>query len=354
MSSYLHNLVLRSFGLVETAQPRVASLFEPQPAWMPLDAQANLRPVPELDRVADADENPAHVPSADARSIASRKAPPALSHLPPTDAAPSLPHIEHEPSPHIAPHQPRGKLFDSAPLKANELPEAQSDSTDASRVEPQTARVRDEAIARPLLQRETHASVQPAPLSSSGMTDAQNVARAPSPAETIRVPEQVATKSLVQTIESAAHALSTQQQPRAETNLPPEKRAHAQHEAPPTIVKEVSVQRVVERSPLTERSQLPALLQDEPSTISDDARGRRAPLLVRPRVSHYRDEKSLADDSQQARAAEPEQVVHVTIGRIEVRAVSPQPQAKTTRSKPQPAQSLEEYLRQRAQGGGSR
>ena len=114
------------------------------------------------------------------------------------------------------------------------------------------------------------------------------------------------------------------------------------------------MQRVVERTPLTERSQLPALLQDEPSTISDDARGRRAPLLVRPRVSHYRDEKGLSDDSQQARAAEPEQVVHVTIGRIEVRAVSPQPQAKTTRSKPQPAQSLEEYLRQRAQGGGSR
>ena len=41
MSSYLHNLVLRSFGLVETAQPRVASLFEPQPAWTPLDAHAN-------------------------------------------------------------------------------------------------------------------------------------------------------------------------------------------------------------------------------------------------------------------------------------------------------------------------
>jgi hypothetical protein len=85
------------------------------------------------------------------------------------------------------------------------------------------------------------------------------------------------------------------------------------------------------------------------------AQQRPEALIVQPQVSRYV-EPERQDSLQQTRAAEPEQIVQVTIGRIEVRAASPQPAQARTQPKGshQPSQSLEEYLRQRARGGASR
>ena len=53
-------------------------------------------------------------------------------------------------------------------------------------------------------------------------------------------------------------------------------------------------------------------------------------------------------------AKEPEPVIHVTIGRIEVRAINPDPPPKAARV-PASASvtSLEKYMRREARGGGA-
>ena len=66
-----------------------------------------------------------------------------------------------------------------------------------------------------------------------------------------------------------------------------------------------------------------------------------SPRLVSPRV------RALPPTKEPAPTAP---TIHITIGRVEVRAVPP-PVREKARPKPQPGLSLEEYLRQRANGG---
>jgi hypothetical protein len=80
---------------------------------------------------------------------------------------------------------------------------------------------------------------------------------------------------------------------------------------------------------------------------------RRETVIAQPQVSRYV-EMQRPESLQKPRPLEPEQIVQVTIGRVEVRASStPAAQGKTQpKAVRQPSQSLEEYLRRRGQGGG--
>jgi hypothetical protein len=81
---------------------------------------------------------------------------------------------------------------------------------------------------------------------------------------------------------------------------------------------------------------------------------RRETVIAQPQISRYV-EMQRPESLQKARAVEPEQIVQVTIGRIEVRASSP-PALNEGKAQPKsarrPSQSLEEYLRGRGQQGG--
>jgi hypothetical protein len=357
MSNYLHNLLMRSFGVMEIAQPRVASLFEPltPAALTPVDASAHSRPAPELARPADEAERGAPVSPTEDRplSLPQTKHSSAPSTLPSADATPSTPETEQQVSPETHLRQPRGKLIDST--RAEDLaepPEAPKPSQAVSGTKHQGER-EHASIAQPLFQSETPQHKRPVPPPSSIMKEAARPASATPPDETIRVHERVLIKSEAASDERRPAVAQRQTQAEIDDRADASLRTHAPLEAAPPVVKNVFTERVVERELLIERPS--SLSQDERSTIRDVTGVKPETLIVRPRLSRSAEGNGLPDAHQSARAAEPEQVVQVTIGRIEVRAVSPPAQAKAgQRSAPRPTQSLEEYLRQRAKGGGNR
>jgi len=74
-------------------------------------------------------------------------------------------------------------------------------------------------------------------------------------------------------------------------------------------------------------------------------------IAVQPQITTY------AESSQQRQnvSAEPPEAaptIHVTIGRLEVRATPPPSSPKNEKRSRAPVMSLDEYLRQRAQGNG--
>jgi hypothetical protein len=355
MSNYLHNLVMRRCGMRESAQPRMASLFEPLPhtALTPVDARADSRPAQGLAHTVDGDERGAHRLSTEAGPLS----PPQATHssarslLSPTGVPPSPYEIEQPSSPHIALNQPREKLINSTRAEdAGEPHDTRKPSQAPSDTEPSRER-KQASVAQPFFEAETSRHERPAPPSLIPK-DSSKAETAPQPDETIRVQERASIKSQAEGDERSATHAAARRQPQAEVKDGPGESSgpRATHEDAPPVVKEIVKERIIERELSRERP--PALLQDEPSTIRDTTRVKPEMLIVRPRVSRHL-EKGFPDALQSTRAAEPEQVVHVTIGRIEVRAVPPTAQSKAEqRSTSQPAQSLEEYLRKRARGGG--
>lgn len=79
-----------------------------------------------------------------------------------------------------------------------------------------------------------------------------------------------------------------------------------------------------------------------------------APLVVRPKLDRYAEPPMpRAQMGSQTQSAPPsEQVINVTIGRIEVRATPPPSAAPRTSNQKPPVMSLDDYLRQRSGRGG--
>ncbi len=359
MSNYLHNLVMRSFGRAEIAQPRVASLFEPLPAaaaFTPVDAVQNFGPArtQEPARISERAERYGPDSSAEvAPNFAPPPRPTLRSFSPSMDTEPPASQIEQEtPAPRVIERQLRGKSIE--PVRAEPVAEpfqAREASPAASSATAQGER-RHASDAEPLPQRETHALVAPAPHPSSIMKETREASSPPQPLETIRAPERATIKFEDRIDESLARDVARQRLDEASYEDDSSHGPRASLEAAPPVIRKVFTDRVVERELSIERPS--SLSHDETSTIRDVTNVKPDALTVYPRVARPQ-ERGAPDDSQRARASSPEQVVQVTIGRIEVRAVSPPAQTRTEqRSAPRTAQSLEEYLRQRAKGGGSR
>ncbi len=124
----------------------------------------------------------------------------------------------------------------------------------------------------------------------------------------------------------------------------------------PTIVEHLAVQRVISEPERSEQAQitLPGIIQSTGSAPAPGAPDtqRATPARITPiveRIERIRENsaQNQVDRSHLAQATPP--VIHVTIGRIEVRATPPPTPVK--RAAPaQPATSLEEYLRSRSGG----
>src|SRR5262249_17103988 len=78
-------------------------------------------------------------------------------------------------------------------------------------------------------------------------------------------------------------------------------------------------------------------------------------IFVRPKLDHYSElptpRARAKTQAQSALAAITEQVINVTIGRIEVRATPPPSAAARSSNQKPPVMSLDDYLRQRSGGG---
>ena len=353
MSDYLYNLVARSFGLVETAQPRLNSIFEPPRAFSPVDALQDSARTREASASAlDEDERAAPVSSASVQAVA--------------------PSLTTQPAAHQA-------SFSGERLSADEAAqgEERKPSQATSEIERQPSGRPPATPLQPSLQRETRA------LKRTGTT----------PPASTRTDSPIATSGAqppAQVEENPAHAF-TGEQAQAEANARSDAstRQRAQPAQRLPVSAQVAEQRIVERAmeralstekpsallanesaenqhprSLSQRMKVAAFdrLQQQAAessaqaTTETVAQQRPETLIVQPQVSRYVETQE-QNSLQQRHAAEPEQIVQVTIGRIEVRAAAPSPaaQARTQqKGSQQPSQSLEEYLRQRAQGGANR
>ena len=111
---------------------------------------------------------------------------------------------------------------------------------------------------------------------------------------------------------------------------------------------------------------IPETKSSEPQVIPEQSPETQAQIIVKPRVSKSEErfgefennqnkilpprEKMPKQISESAKTAEVP-IINVTIGRVEIRAVNSSAQVKEARTKPATL-SLEEYLRQRSNGGG--
>jgi hypothetical protein len=111
---------------------------------------------------------------------------------------------------------------------------------------------------------------------------------------------------------------------------------------------------------------IPETKSSEPQVISKQSPETQAQVIVKPQIMKSEErfgearnnqnkilpprEKMPKQISESAKTAEVP-VINVTIGRVEIRAVNSSAPVRETRTKP-PALGLEEYLRQRSNGGG--
>ena len=72
-------------------------------------------------------------------------------------------------------------------------------------------------------------------------------------------------------------------------------------------------------------------------------------IIAQPQIAPYAEPKALPIQ-QAAAVTEPQPVINVTIGRVEVRATTSQPRVRQSGRAQSPVMSLDEYLRQRKEG----
>jgi hypothetical protein len=116
------------------------------------------------------------------------------------------------------------------------------------------------------------------------------------------------------------------------------------------VVTQSGTRIVMEKTVIQDKPQRQALLRLEPSIPPQAQRLPELPVGLRPREKPGgREAKAPAEPQSKP---EPAPTIHVTIGRIEVRATTPSAPPHKQRTEPQ-VMSLDEYLRQRAGRGGA-
>jgi hypothetical protein len=376
MSDYLHNLVARSFGLVETAQPRLASLFEPPRAFKPIDALQNNRPREEL----------AHADSEKVQTIASSlETPPAHLNASPTEVVPAAqPSTKRTAAHDMKPRLPRLSSVESAG-EEDESSQAISDILSLNQATHPT-------VVQPSLQREER--VQTGPISPAPRAAYEQIIKTGA-RDSVSDQAEGGRKTEPVMIEPPGHDEGNpaepypKRRPQTEARIDETARSHAKPEQLPRLIERVTEQRASEQAHSTRES--PPLFSNQPSIderplsmsqsmkatalrsvsafdansssrattenhsrveMESSARQRPETVIAKPKVSRYV-ETERPDSFKHERVPEPERVVQVTIGRLEVRAAAAPPvQARASRERAGRAeQSLEEYLRRRAQGG---
>lgn len=148
-------------------------------------------------------------------------------------------------------------------------------------------------------------------------------------------------KPLQKIVESKGAEAAVQFLPRKDDEEPPRPSPELQKRS--VIHEQIVVEEILRRS------------ESEPQVAEADSTERPAvtsPIIAQPRITpFFADRSGERDERRDESAAPPAPTIHVTIGRVEVRATqsaSPSsPKSRPTR----PAMSLDDYLRRRGSGG---
>lgn len=324
MSDYLYNILARTLGLVDTAQPLVTSLFEPPRDFKPVDVPQALAPA----------EN--YAPAQAAK-----------------DEKAELASVINQPRDAPAPATQAHTLNSSSSINASAAPDSRSRASSAKHA--QEKGVSPLASLDQFLQQR---KPEPAPRENQAPpakpeTSApilQTGDQAQASAQTIRTHEPAPRESSNPGLMNADAASFAIKESRAEAKAVMNEPARKQvplaapiTPLPPSVIEN----RIIERTLSRESVQQMASVE-----INNVTEQRAETIIVKPQVSRYVE----MQQPEAARAAQAEQVVQVTIGRIEVRAATAPHALQTTpqTSRQRSSQSLEDYLRQRAQGGANR
>ena len=309
MSDYLTHLVARSIAMAPVVRPRSISLFAPerniaQPVFAPelfLDTTLAATPVMAPPRPLDAG------------SLSS----PQVSQRPLYDGIHRAPLTSFQP--HADQPQPLPDMFSATP-RSQPTPRLIEPSADEARLSEPAAP-----------QRQPGHVVQPTPAAANRPPRADEVEIQTAPALQRRVIERVIVPQL----------------------LPPPA-------AQPTPVP-APQQRVIEQTIVLEPSRSADSLRPASSPqVVEQPRVVPAPIGVQPTPPHAQSVASTPSIIQPARRATPATIapqpaastptIHVTIGRIEVRATPPPSRQTQSKSAPVPTISLDDYLRGRSGG----
>lgn len=315
MTDFLCNLATRSLDPTATIQPRLPSLFEPIHT-----ANAQVFSYPIGTDQAGLDAASAHV---EPGALALAQPSTSTSFRP----ASELPSRTDWQSPANVPRQPPADLTTSGPYHGQ---------LSGQPPEP----------AKPVIIHQTKATPKPPPIRPS--LNLAPPASHPTLASVLQ--PEVAGLSVKSTPrgpkpESPTSTLSTT---RNETDATSSRRAVVGERRP--ALEPVLERSVIERVSLRDEAQEPAPPRPVSVLVQEKSPSRQASVVAQPQVTPYR-EPAASAFVEPAVTPEPTPSVQVTIGRVEVRATPPPtPSPKARRPKP-PVMSLDEYLRQRANGG---
>ncbi|MFY9553201.1 MAG: hypothetical protein WAV47_00630 [Blastocatellia bacterium] len=350
MSNYLANLAARTFNLVPVVRPLVLGRFEPSPVQpkVPFDTVA---PNPPETVEASLDWHEAETAPIPARTIP-RRTRKSFVAAPAEDEE-----IPHSPS------------TDSISPKTNSMPARSSTAALTVRASGTRAPSPAPPVLQPLLtdapEADRSAGVAPsrteASKSSSTRQDrpAANTivenftgsarARQPAPAASVW-PTETKTESSVPPVSSKQY-----EEPQASTFNPLSESESLTTRHQKTIV---AREQLVVNHPMT---QLDTASNRTTIRVANESQPRVAPArrgslgdpfeIIQPSVKPLFEDrvKGFGLEERQAPPAEP--VVHVTIGRIEIRAVQSQ-QSSAKRRATTPVMNLDDYLRRRSEGSG--
>ena len=339
MGDHLSNLVARSLNPAEVVQPRPVSLFEPLPAggWPALVHPSGLGVV-------------------GGESVSGET----VSDTPPTTrpAAPPSPVTGLRPSPAPGRQQPdrlpdilgwrSGRARDPSPPPSPVAaqPDERGPQSSVSRAGPDVAQstsvfsAPQGAILPPVQQASQAGKSRPAPPPAHPEPGA--VQPVPPPATVsggtdARAPRSVIEERRRPALEPVIREAVTGG---AGSPAPPPGAARATTEGPPprTGAEQESRGALEPTCPRPEPPPLPVT---------------STPVVARPRVTTARHVEPAAPTSTGPPATpQPEPTIHVTIGRVEVRAITPVPRVPRRQpAKTGPALSLHDYLKQRSEGG---
>jgi hypothetical protein len=315
MSDYLRNLAARTVNLADVIQPRRASRFEPTPVHGALGLRTA---VPSLTDVPEMTE-----PAAQA-SIRPRSAQRAEPQTAPTDEqAGGRSRLTQ-----TQPLSPTVQEASTVPVPAQSGAEAQSET----RPEPQPP-LRLALPSVPSVAPTLSALPQAPPLLSSAP-------QPPPPLAPIPMRPGMRAPALDVTAPSAASQRQPMLQPIIASIIARE--VMERRTAP-------SVQRR-EQPPSIERRTAPSAQGRGQQPSSDDTQVIVVQSRIMPVERRGEDSRDSGPLPLSVQAPPPAPTIHVTIGRVEVRATTPAVPA----SKPRPAprtMSLDDYLRQRSRGG---
>jgi hypothetical protein len=315
MNDYLRNLAARNVNLADVIQPRLASRFEPTPVHGALGLRTD---VPSF-----TDEHEMTEPAAQA-SIRPRHA----QRAEPQAAATNEHAVRRSLLAQTQPLSPTVQEASSVPVPVQDKAEAQSETM----LEPQPLS-RPAPRAVPSVAPTVMAQPQASPLLRSDT-------RTQTPMDQISMRPGVHLPALDVVSQSAA--------PKRQPMLQP-------------IIASIIEHEVIERQtaqPAQPRQQQPSIewRTAQPAQVREQQPSSDAPqaVVVQPRVmriEHRGEDRSNSSPlAMSVQAPPPAPTIHVTIGRIEVRATTPAMPASKPRPAPQ-TMSLDDYLRQRSRGG---